>query len=234
MEKIQASIQQTFPGARINILDAGCGHGRLSVPLAKLGHTVIGVDISPSAIDKAEEHAQNEDVHIQWMRGELLEVLKPMASDSFDCVLALEVLYLCPNYQEVMEELVRVLKPNGLICISLHTKYFITYQALVEKEYPRALFVLRNREGFGINWHTQAEAEALLRQHDCEVLQVFGVGCALPKAPEFMDGEYAKSPEISTGKVDDGRLLWEIERILGDLDDAKGCARYLLLIGIKK
>jgi 2-polyprenyl-3-methyl-5-hydroxy-6-metoxy-1,4-benzoquinol methylase len=44
------------------VLDVGCGVGRLSIPLAKLGFKVVGVDISPSFIEQARERAVKEGV----------------------------------------------------------------------------------------------------------------------------------------------------------------------------
>ena len=42
------------------ILDLACGIGRISVPLAKKGYQVTGIDISESYIKKAMEYAEEE------------------------------------------------------------------------------------------------------------------------------------------------------------------------------
>lgn len=39
------------------VLDAGCGHAELSLALAALGHTVVGIDLSPTAVDAARSAA---------------------------------------------------------------------------------------------------------------------------------------------------------------------------------
>lgn len=42
------------PGTvRDEVLDAGCGHAELSLALAERGHTVVGIDLSPSAVAAA-------------------------------------------------------------------------------------------------------------------------------------------------------------------------------------
>jgi SAM-dependent methyltransferase len=43
---------------RSDVLDAGCGHAELSLTLAADGYTVVGLDISPTAIAAANQAAQ--------------------------------------------------------------------------------------------------------------------------------------------------------------------------------
>jgi SAM-dependent methyltransferase len=43
---------------RSDVLDAGCGHAELSLTLAQDGYTVVGLDISPTAIAAANQAAQ--------------------------------------------------------------------------------------------------------------------------------------------------------------------------------
>ena len=43
---------------RSDVLDAGCGHAELSLALAAKGHTVVGIDVAPSAIAAATQAAQ--------------------------------------------------------------------------------------------------------------------------------------------------------------------------------
>jgi SAM-dependent methyltransferase len=44
---------------RSDVLDAGCGHAELSLALAADGYTVVGVDLSPTAIAAASSAAQD-------------------------------------------------------------------------------------------------------------------------------------------------------------------------------
>ena len=44
------------------ILDLACGIGRISIPLAKAGYKVVGLDLSPSYIQDAIDYAEKEGV----------------------------------------------------------------------------------------------------------------------------------------------------------------------------
>lgn len=45
-------------GVRGDVLDAGCGHAELSLALAAAGHTVVGIDLSPTAVAAATAAAR--------------------------------------------------------------------------------------------------------------------------------------------------------------------------------
>jgi cyclopropane fatty-acyl-phospholipid synthase-like methyltransferase len=64
------------------LLDIGCGTGSHTIPFAKLGHNIAGIDISPSMIEKAKEKAEKKGVnakfYVQDMRNLDLET-------RFDC-----------------------------------------------------------------------------------------------------------------------------------------------------
>lgn len=61
------------PGDR-DILDVACGAGRHSIPLARRGYGVTGVDYSASILKKARRRAESEQVSIAWHRGDMREL----------------------------------------------------------------------------------------------------------------------------------------------------------------
>lgn len=72
------------PGARL--LDAPCGFGRLSVPLARRGARVLGVDFSPPMIARARELAAAEGLgdSVRFLEADLRE---PLAEGGFDAAI---------------------------------------------------------------------------------------------------------------------------------------------------
>jgi SAM-dependent methyltransferase len=60
------------PGARI--LDLGCGFGRHSVALAKLGYRVTGIDLSEPMLSAAAKLAAERGVSVDWVQRDLRNV----------------------------------------------------------------------------------------------------------------------------------------------------------------
>jgi len=61
------------------VLDLGCGTGRVSIPLARSGHTVTGVDGSPVMLSRARVKSQEAGVSVTWIESALdrFEVTEP-------------------------------------------------------------------------------------------------------------------------------------------------------------
>jgi SAM-dependent methyltransferase len=53
----QPALERLLIDMRSPVLDAGCGVGETSLALAALGHQVVGLDLSPAAIDQARANA---------------------------------------------------------------------------------------------------------------------------------------------------------------------------------
>lgn len=94
-------------------LDAGCGGGRYTVALKRLGfRSVTGVDFSPSAIRDARARLRQSG--IRGVTYKVASVLKlPFPKNSFDFVFSNGVLHHTRDMRRGVEELLRVLKPGG-------------------------------------------------------------------------------------------------------------------------
>ena len=74
------------------VLDMGCGIGRISIPLAKKGYHVVGVDLSPSYIQRAIEYAEEEGVseHTRFIVGDMRDIESVLTDNNgFDAVLSM-------------------------------------------------------------------------------------------------------------------------------------------------
>lgn len=97
------------PGQRL--LDIGCGSGQITIPAARLGHRVTGIDIAENLIDRASTRAGTEGVAARFDVGDAEEL--PYADASFDVVVTLIGAMFAPRPERVVQEIARVLRPGG-------------------------------------------------------------------------------------------------------------------------
>src|SRR5687767_13871554 len=99
------------PGTRL--LDVGCGAGQLTIPAAKRGIDVTGLDLAQNLVDQARERARAEGLDIQIEQGDA-EAL-PFEDASFDVVMSLIGSMFAPRPELVASEMVRVCRPGGTL-----------------------------------------------------------------------------------------------------------------------
>lgn len=103
-----------FSGLRI--LDIGCGGGLVSEPLARLGATVVGVDPSATNVEVARLHASRTGVSVDY-RVATAEDLAA-AGETFDVVLALEVVEHVADVEAFLGLTARMVRPGGLMAVA--------------------------------------------------------------------------------------------------------------------
>jgi len=100
-----------------NILDVGIGTGRASIPLAREGFNVTGVDSSQDMLDKCREIAGQTPLNLlQCDLGNLI-----FDDSQFDTLLALNVLVHFPHWKDVLKEWKRVVRPGGRVFFDIRS-----------------------------------------------------------------------------------------------------------------
>ncbi len=102
------------------VLDLGCGAG-FDVFLAskKVGDSgkVIGIDMTPTMIEKAKENAKKYNYkNTKFLLGEIENL--PLEDDSVDAIISNCVINLSPDKNKVFSEAFRVLKKGGRLYVS--------------------------------------------------------------------------------------------------------------------
>jgi len=97
-----------------DVLDIASGEGYGSAILANVAHSVTGVDISEEAI----EHARHKYVahNLQFIKGSVSVI--PLPDASVDLVVSFETIEHHDQHEEMLREIKRVLRPNGILYIS--------------------------------------------------------------------------------------------------------------------
>lgn len=118
-----------------HILDYGCGPGGYSLVAAEMvGPTgkVYALDIHPLAVKRVQDAASKKGLrNVETIHSDCATALE---NDSVDVVLLTDILHMLSERDSVLEELYRVLKPNGkLSCNDHHMKEQEIISALTEK-----------------------------------------------------------------------------------------------------
>jgi SAM-dependent methyltransferase len=147
------------PPPRRRALDLCCGEGRLSRDLAARGHTVVGLDASPTLLDFARE----ADPEGEYVLGDATAL--PFEDASFDLVVVYNALMDVEDMAGAVAEAARVLEPGGRLCVSL--VHPLAYVGRFGGDEPDAPFVFRTpyferretherfeRAGLGMTFHS--------------------------------------------------------------------------------
>ncbi len=164
-----ADGKSRYPLAGKTALDVGCGAGLLCEPLARMGAAVTGVDAAPENIEAARAHAALSGLQIDYRAGEIAE----QGLGQYDIVTSMEVIEHVTDPATFIAELVRHLKPDGLMLLSTPNRTPASRLFLVEAA-ERLGQVPRGTH----NWDqflTPEELKTLLAGAGLEVVEMQGI-----------------------------------------------------------
>ncbi|MEB2783459.1 class I SAM-dependent methyltransferase [Algoriphagus persicinus] len=111
----------------MKILDAGCGEGRNAVYFIKERYQLFGVDQNETAIQYCRFIAKSLDKSYDSHRFQVagLEEI-PFHQEAFDAVICSAVLHFAKdeaNFWQMVNEILRVLKPGGILWFRMATAF---------------------------------------------------------------------------------------------------------------
>ena len=131
-----------------SVLEIGTGNGADGAMFAMNGAIYTGVDLTDTALEATRKHFSALGLTGTFQR-ENAEALS-FPDESFDCVYSHGVLHHTPHPQKAIDEVWRVLKPNGKAIIMLYHKHSFNYYVRIML-YMRARVLLKILSRFG-NW----------------------------------------------------------------------------------
>jgi SAM-dependent methyltransferase len=106
------------PGMRV--LDAGCGPGRVTIPLARAvgpEGMVVAIDIQTRMLERAKAKAEAAGLHNIEFRQQAIES-GALEEKSFDRALLVTVLGEIPNREAALREIGHALAPGGFLSVT--------------------------------------------------------------------------------------------------------------------
>jgi len=166
-------------------LDAGCATGTLSRWLEAEGCTVLGVDASREMIEQAMALPANRAAgHLQFQRGRITQL--PLGAGELDGILCSSVLEYVADPELCLAEFARVLKPSGLLLVSVPNRH--SYIRKIQRFYHRAGAAMglawAEFMEYSLHHYSVKEFEKVLAGHGFAVEKILPFGSGLPRAAQ--------------------------------------------------
>lgn len=98
------------------VLELGCGNGRLAIKLAESARSVTGIDLDGQLLEFARSYASSnavENLHFREMSALALD----FPDNSFDLVIMAWMLHMIEDRHKAVQEAHRVLRPGGRLLV---------------------------------------------------------------------------------------------------------------------
>lgn len=181
------------------ILDLGCGTGTLTTQLENLAETVIGVDSSRSMIKKAQ--AQYADIKFM-----VCDALALPFEAQFDVVFSNAVFHWITDHNALLNNVHKVLKPNGLLICEFGAKGNI---AIIENAFMKVCKDSGYKYNPKFNFPTSEQFADLLKKNGFIVDKIYDYDRPTPLKDNerglanWMKQFFASELELMPGKVAD-------------------------------
>lgn len=112
----------------LTLLDLGCGSGRFSIGAAQKGFKVLGIDITPPAVEAARE--KSKKLNLENVKFEVGDMTKlNLNSDRFDYVICLRysinAVATFSERSQAVREMIRVVKPGGRVYLESFNRFWL-------------------------------------------------------------------------------------------------------------
>ena len=151
------------------LLDVGCGTGRHILELSRYEGTFVGLDMADEDLKKmryllalaAQEGRLVAEVHI--VKGEGVRL--PFEDNEFDQVICTETLEHVDDDEAMLRDLIRVLRPGGVLVVSVPDEYSERLLWRLSSRY-------RTAPGGHVRIYRRSQIKGLLKAHGAEPYSV--------------------------------------------------------------
>jgi ubiquinone/menaquinone biosynthesis C-methylase UbiE len=174
------------------VLEIGCGLGTDLVQFARAGARVAAVDLTPRHLELTRRRLLNEGRTAMLLRSDAERL--PIADGTIDLVYSFGVLHHTPGIRTAVQEICRVLKPDGAAHVALYHKqslFFMAWMAraivtgaLWRKGYRSVMADIEQHPGSAaqplVTVHTRGSARRLFSQFRRVTIETHHAAYAAP------------------------------------------------------
>jgi SAM-dependent methyltransferase len=153
-----------FAGARgLRVLEIGCGLGTDGAQFAKAGADYTGIDLTEAAIELARKRFEVSRLTGEFRVADAENL--DFADDSFDLVYSHGVLHHTPDTARAVQEVHRVLKPDGRAIVMLYHRGSFNYRVGIRILRRAGAGLLKSESGIRVVHRLTGEPMNSLREH---------------------------------------------------------------------
>ncbi|MCW2932775.1 MAG: putative SAM-dependent methyltransferase [Actinomycetia bacterium] len=110
-----ARLASWLPASPADVLDLGCGTGSLALLMARHGHRVTGVDLSPNMAGHARRKLSAAGLNAHVLVGDAAD--PPPLGHSVDVILARHLLWTLPDPTAALQRWIALSRPGGRLVL---------------------------------------------------------------------------------------------------------------------
>jgi SAM-dependent methyltransferase len=115
----EVAVERAAIEPGMDVLDVACGTGNATIPAARAGARVTGLDFSSALLEVARGRGADAGVDVEWVEGDATQM--PFDADSFDRVISTFGHMFAPDHARTGAEMRRVCRSGGRITICCWT-----------------------------------------------------------------------------------------------------------------
>jgi 2-polyprenyl-3-methyl-5-hydroxy-6-metoxy-1,4-benzoquinol methylase len=143
----EAFVRYLRPG-KLHILDAACGTGNMTLPLAMMGHEVVGVDVSNEMLQIAAAKLRAHGKNVPLARMDIREMRLHKPVDAIVCACdGVNYLTSLADVERFLRSASALLPEGGLLLFDVSTEYKLRRMgdALFSEEREDVVYIWRNQ-----------------------------------------------------------------------------------------
>jgi len=165
-EEIECLKKEDF-----KVLEAGCGTGRILIPLAEKGINIYGVDPAINMLAVLKNKIGNKNLAVELKEGDIENI--PYPDNTFDVVYTMHVLMHMSIHKKAISEMYRILKPRGKMIMDFPNK---------SSPYT-AFSIVINQKKKRTHLFTKKDLKKLFKSYNYKITGLFSYSKAIYKIP---------------------------------------------------